>query len=71
MSYPAAARSASGCGRRATRTTEAKLSIRSRSSRRAGGGGVVRYHRLSQFTIAPGAPVANQPVLFTSTSGDS
>lgn len=36
-----------------------------------GGGGVVPVPPVASFTIAPTAPVVNQPVLFTSTSGDS
>jgi hypothetical protein len=35
-----------------------------------GGGGVVPTPPVASFTIAPAAPVANQPVLFTSTSSD-
>ena len=34
------------------------------------GGGPVPIPPVASFTIAPAAPVANQPVLFTSTSGD-
>jgi hypothetical protein len=36
----------------------------------AGGGGPVPSPPVASFTIAPAAPVANQPVLFTSTSSD-
>ena len=36
----------------------------------AGGGGPVPIPPVASFTIAPSAPVANQPVLFTSTSSD-
>jgi PKD domain len=36
----------------------------------AAGGGVVPKPPVASFTIAPPAPVANQPVLFTSTSSD-
>ena len=35
-----------------------------------GGGGVVPKPPVASFTIAPGAPVVDQPVLFSSTSGD-
>jgi PKD repeat protein len=35
-----------------------------------GGGGPVPIPPVASFTIAPAAPVANQPVLFTSTSSD-
>jgi hypothetical protein len=35
-----------------------------------GGGGPVPVPPVASFTIAPGAPVANQPVVFTSTSSD-
>jgi PKD repeat protein len=35
-----------------------------------GGGGVVPIPPVASFTIAPAAPVVNQPVLFTSTSRD-
>jgi hypothetical protein len=36
----------------------------------AAGGGVTPTPPTASFTIAPAAPVVNQPVLFTSTSGD-
>jgi hypothetical protein len=36
----------------------------------AGGGGPAPRPPVASFTVAPAAPVANQPVLFTSTSGD-
>ena len=36
----------------------------------AAGGGVVPIPPVASFTIAPAAPVANQPVQFTSTSSD-
>jgi PKD repeat protein len=36
-----------------------------------GGGGIVPRPPVASFTIAPATPVANQPVLFTSTSSDS
>ena len=36
----------------------------------AAGGGIVPIPPVASFTIAPAAPIANQPVLFTSTSSD-
>jgi PKD repeat protein len=35
-----------------------------------GGGGIAPSPPVASFTVAPAAPVANQPVLFTSTSSD-
>jgi hypothetical protein len=40
------------------------------SVRVAGGGGPAPRPPVASFTVAPGAPVTNQPVLFTSTSSD-
>jgi hypothetical protein len=40
------------------------------SVRAAGGGGPAPRPPVASFTVAPAAPVVNQPVLFTSTSSD-
>ena len=44
--------------------------VRAVSVQAAAGGGVSPMPPVASFTIAPAAPVANQPVLFTSTSSD-